>query len=300
VCYRIISVGRLRKNNIMKFKGFDKQSSKLQKLKKSNKRKGIPLYIDEREPEIDDPALLSSNKTWKGTNEISFKLLRCLETLRDISRNMEVLALINEPSSDKRLVKQLSSPLYTLATCVKDMFNELESNAKNYVEIDSLQHKEIISKKKQFIVDVPMDSKSALRIVRDKIDSHIDKVAVIKPEDYWVNVDLSPFLKWMGICLEQFNYLLSLDVYAWTRDSGRPDVWSLMNVDGKLVHWYMQDGKPTSIIGVTFVKSPKYGVLNEIKKFLEVYNQVARTCQGVDLIKILDTEINDTESEQSQ
>ena len=300
MCYRIISVGRLQKNNIMKFKGFDKQSSKLQKLKKSNKAKGIPLYIDEREPEIDDPALLSSNKTWKGTNEISFKLLRCLETLRDISRNMEVLALINEPSSDKRLVKQLSSPLYTLATCVLDMFNELESNAKNYVELDSPQHKEIISKKKQFIVDVPMDSKSALRIVRDKIDSHIDKVAVIKPEDYWVNVDLSPFLKWMGICLEQFNYLLSLDVYAWTRDSGHPDVWSFMNVDGKLVDWYMQDGKPVSIIAVTVVKSPKYGVLSEIKKFLEVYNEVACKCQGVDLIGILDTEINDTESEQSQ
>jgi hypothetical protein len=284
----------------MKFKGFDKQSSKLQKLKKSNKAKGIPLYIDEREPEIEDPALLSSNKTWQGSNEISFKLLRCLEALRDISRTMEVLALNNEPSSDKRLVKHLSSPLYALGTCVLDMFRELESNAKNYVELESLQHKEIISKKKQFILDVPMDSKSGLRIVRDKIDSHIDKVAVIKPEDYWVIVDLSPFLKWMGICLEQFNYLLSLDVYAWTIDSGHPDVWSFMNVDRTVVDFYMQDGKPVSFISVTFVKSPKYGVLNEIKNFLEVYNEVARKCEGVDSIEISETGTHNTESEQAK
>jgi len=284
----------------MKFKGFDKQSRKLQKFKNSNKGKGIPVYIDEREPEIDDPALLASNKTWKGSNEISFKLFRCLEALRDISKTMEALALLNEPSSDKRLVKHLSSPLYALGNCVLDVFNELESNPKKYTGLESPQHKEIISKKKQFIVDVPMDKQSALRIVRDKIDSHIDKVAVINPEDYWKNVDLSSFLKWMGICLEQFCYLLSLDVYSWKIDSGHPDVLSNMNVDGTVVDFSMQDGNPVSIIGVTFVKSPKYGVLNEIKKFLEVYNEVARKCQDVDLIKILDTETNDTESEQSQ
>jgi hypothetical protein len=284
----------------MKFKGFDKQSSKLQKIKNSNKGKGIPLYIDEREPEINDPALLPSNKTWKGSNKISFKLLRCLEALRDLSGTMEALALRNEPSSDKRLVKHLSSPLYALGDCILDMFNELESNPKEYTGLESPQHKQIISKKKQFIVDVPMDKQSALRIVRDKIDSHIDKVAVINPEDYWRNVDLSSFLKWMGICLEQFHYLLSLDVYAWTIDSGYPDISSIMMVDGTVTDFSMQDGKLSSIIGVTFVKSPKYGVLSEIKKFWEVYNEVARNCQGVDLIKILDPETNDTESEQSQ
>ena len=262
--------------------------------------KGIPLYIDEREPKINDPALLRSDKTWKGSNEISFKLLRCLEAVRDISRKMEALALLSEPSSDKRLVKHLASPLYALGSCVLDMFNELESNAKKYTVLASSQHKGIISKKKQFMVDVPMDNKSALRIVRDKIDSHIDKDAVIKPEDYWVNVDLSSFLKWMGICLEQFFYLLSLDVYSWTIDSGHPDVWSLMNVDGTVVDLYIPDGKLHSIINVTFVKSPKYGVVNEIKNFLEVYNEVARKCEGVDSIEILETETHDTESEQAK
>jgi hypothetical protein len=263
-------------------------------------RRGIPLYVDEREPEINDPALLRSNKTWRGSNEISFKLLRCLEALRDISRSMEALAPLSEPSSDKRLVKHLASPLCALGAGVLDMFNELESNAKKYTVLASSQHKEIISKKKQFMIDVPMDKKSALRIVRDKIDSHIDKDAVIKPEDYWVNVDLSSFLKWMGICLEQFCYLLSLDVYAWTIDSGHPDVWSFMNVDRTVVDFYMQDGKPVSFISVTFVKSPKYGVLNEIKNFLEVYNEVARKCEGVDSIEISETGTHNTESEQAK
>ncbi|BAZ19282.1 hypothetical protein IQ244_06085 [Nostoc sp. LEGE 06077] len=263
-------------------------------------RKGIPVYADRGEPKINDPALLLSNAAWRGSNEISFKLLRCLEAIRDLSKSMEVLASLNEPGSDKRLVKHLASPLYALVSGVLDMFNELESNAKNYTVIASPQHKEIISRKSQLTASVPIDNKSALRIVRDKIDSHIDKAAVIRPEDYWVNVDLPSFLKWMGICLEQILYLISLDVYGWTRDSGHPDVWSLMSVDGTVVDFYMQDGEPVAIIGITFAKSPKYGVLNEIKSFLKLYNEVARKCQDVNLIEISKIETHDTESEQAE
>lgn len=257
-------------------------------------RRGIFVYADGSEPEINDPALLPSKTAWRGSNEIAFKLLRCLEAIRDISKNMESLAKLDEPTSDKRLIKQLASPLYALVSGVLDMFNELESNVKNYRLIPSV-HKEIINRKTQFTTDVPTDNKSALRVVRDKIDSHIDKIAVIKPQDYWVNVNLPPFLKWMGSCLEHILYLLSLDVYGWTRDSGHPDVWSLMTVDGTVVNFYMQDGKPVAMIDLTFVKSPKHGVINEIKNFLTLYNEVARKCQGVDLLEML--EIDNTESE---
>ncbi|MDJ0796386.1 MAG: hypothetical protein QNJ51_06045 [Calothrix sp. MO_167.B12] len=261
-------------------------------------KKGIPVYADGGEPEINDPAVLPSKTAWRGSNEISFKLLRCLEAIRDLSKSMENLAKLDDPTSDRRLVKHLASPLYALGSGVLDIFNELESNAKNYTVIASPQHKEIISRKKQFTTDVPTDNKSALRVVRDKIDSHIDKNAVINPEDYWVNVDLPSFLKWIRSCLEQILYLLSLDGYGWTRDSGHPDVWSLMSVDGTVVDFYMKDGEPVAIISITFAKSPKQGVLNEIKSFLTLYNKVAYKCQGVELIGIQETD--DTESEQAE
>jgi hypothetical protein len=248
--------------------------------------KGIPLYGDWKEPEINDPAILQDSAVWRGSNEISFKLLRCLEALRDLAVNMDVLSKLDKPSDEKRLVKQLASPLYALSSFVLDMFNEIESNAKSYTVIGSPQHKEITRRKKQFISDVPTDNKSDLRVVRDKIDSHIDKVAVIRPEDFWGKVDLHSFLKFMGHCIEQILHLLSLNIYGWTRESGHPDILSLMNVDGTLVDLYKQDGKPTAIVNITFVKSPKYGVVNEIRKFIILYNKVASKCEGVYLIRL--------------
>ncbi|WP_375505138.1 hypothetical protein [uncultured Nostoc sp.] len=190
---------------------------------RENHKRGIPLYIDQSEPKINDPALSESYTGWRGSNEISFKLLQCLEAMRDLSKIMESLANFDDHNADQRLVKQLSSPLYAMVGGILDMFNELESNAKNYTLLASPQHKEIINKKKQFILDV-IDNQSNLRIVRDKIDSHIDKQAVIKPQDYWSKVDICDFLKLMGGCLEQIFYLLSLNVYGWTRESGHPDI----------------------------------------------------------------------------
>jgi hypothetical protein len=248
--------------------------------------KGIPVYGDWKEPAINDPAIEQDSTVWRGSNDISFKLLRCLEALRDLSVSMDILSRLDKPSDEKRLVKQLASPLYALSSGILDMFNELESNAKEYTTVGSKQHKDLLSRKIKFLADVPIDNKSDLRIVRDKIDSHIDKVAVIRPEDFWGKVNLPFFLKLIGHCLEQILYLLSFDIYGWTRESGHPDIWSLMSVDGTLVDFYMHDNKPKAIVNITFVKSPKYGVVNEIRGFIVLYNEVAIKCEGVFLMKI--------------
>lgn len=254
------------------------------------KRKGIPIYGDWKEPAINDPAIEQDSTVWHGSNDISFKLLRCLEALRDLSVSMNILSRLDKPCDEKRLVKQLASPLYALSSGVLDMFNELEGNVKDYRTIDSKQHKEILSRKAKFFSDVPIDNKSDLRIVRDKIDSHIDKDAIIRPENFWGKVNLPFFLKLIGHCLEQILYLLAFDIYGWTRESGHPEIWSLMNVDGTLVDFYMHDGKPTAIVSISFVKSPKYGVLNEIREFTVLYNEVAIRCEGACLIEIDESE----------
>ena len=272
------------------------ETSEESKFSKRQKR-GIPVYVDSGKPAINDPSMPHSKNVWRGSNEITFKLLRCLEAMRDLLKIMEGLNRLDDPTSDKRLAKHLASPLYVLGSGVQDMFNELESNAKNYTIIASPQHKEIISRKQQFIIDVPTDNKSILRIIRDKIAAHIDKDAVIRPEDYWSNIDLSYFLKCMVSCLEQLLYLLSLDVYGWTRDSGHPDVWSLMSIDGKVVDLYMQNGKRMQIMSIKFVKSPKYGVLNEIKDFVALYNKVVGKCSGMELIEIFEVDRTQPERE---
>jgi hypothetical protein len=243
---------------------------------KDEQGKGILLLVNLDEPEVKDPAIKQSSVVWSGANEISFKLLRCLEAVRDITKIFQVLVELDDPFSDKRWVKQTASPLYNLASGIHDMFNELEGNAKNYSILTTKERRELKKKATQFGEQVPLDNQSELKDVRDRIDSHVDKVAVITPDEYWEKVNLSSYLGWLRVCLEQLAHLLSLEVYGWTRDSGHPDVWSLMSVDGTVVDFYMQDGQPVAILSVTLAKSPKYSVLNELQNLVDLYNKVAK------------------------
>lgn len=242
--------------------------------------KRILLLADSDEPQIKDASVQQASTVWHGANGISFKLLRCLEAARDITKIFEVLADLGDPFLDKRWAKQVASPLYNLASGVKDMFNELEGNARYYSILDDKKRRELRKRAIQFAEQVPLDSQSELRAVRDKIGSHIDKDAVITPDEYWSKVNLDAYLVWLRNSLEQLLHLLSLDVYGWTRDSGYPDVWSLMNVDGTVVDLYLQDGQPVSILKVTLAKSPKYGVQNENIKLVDLYNTLVTKYSG--------------------
>ena len=235
----------------------------------------IPVYVDTTVPKMHDPAMPQSSTTWKGSNNISFELLRCVEAIRDLTRILESISLLDDPLSDKRLVKALATPLYNLVVSVQDMFNELEGNVKQYSIISAVQHEDLRKRKDKFANSVPTNKGSALRDVRDKLDSHIDKDTVLAPKQYWSKVDLTLYFRWLKLSVEEFMHLLTLDVYSWTRDSGRRNVCSLMTVDGSVVDLYIQNGEPVGILGFTFAKSPKYGIADEMERLVILYNKIA-------------------------
>jgi hypothetical protein len=53
-----------------------------------------------------------------------------------------------------------------------------------------------------------------------------------------------------------------------------------MTVDGSVVDFYLQNGEPAAILKVTFAKSPKYGIAEEIEKLVNLYNRIAAKMPG--------------------
>ena len=68
-------------------------------------KKGIPIYLDDSAPEIDDPAHPPEKIFWFPANNIAIKLATCLESLRDTQRLLAILIEQDDPSLDKRVVK---------------------------------------------------------------------------------------------------------------------------------------------------------------------------------------------------
>jgi hypothetical protein len=235
-------------------------------------RLGIPIYIDDTEPEIDDPAHPSVKSYWFPANNISLKLATCLESIRDIQRLLAILVEQNDPSSDKRVVKLMATPLYSLASGVWDIFNDLQGNAKEYGQLKDAQRRQINRRLSKYLKAVPLRSDGALRTIRDKISSHVDKdVFMGDPRKVWGLVELDLQLEWLRTIVDELMFLLQLDAYAWTRESGYPEIFRLMSVDGVQVDLNLEE---KVIVGVTMARSPKYYISKKVQEVATLYSRI--------------------------
>jgi|SRR5271157_740895 len=235
-------------------------------------KSGIPIYIDDSEPEIDDPAHPSEKSYWFPANNISIKLATCLESIRDIQSLLEILVEQDNPSADKRVIKLMATPLYSLASRVRDIFDDLQGNAKEYGQLKDIQWRQINKRLPRYLKAVPLNNNGALRTIRDKIGSHVDKdVFMGDPRKIWKLVELDLQLDWLRTVLNELIYLLALDIYAWTRESGRPEIFRLMSVDGVQVDLNV---KEKVIVGVTMARSPKYYISKKIQEVATLYTRI--------------------------
>ena len=237
-------------------------------MKPSETRIGIPIYIDDREPEIDDPLNSSNSTHWYPANTISIKLMPCLESIRDIHKLLEIL----NKDADKRLHKLLVTPVFSLARGVEDLFNEIEGNAKDYGQVSTKQQKQIKKRFSQFSKEVPLQKDDALRKIRDRLGAHVDKeVFVGDTRKIWELVEIGALLEWIRSTLDALLSILEFDIFAWTRESGDPKIFRLMSIDGTQVDLNLAE---KVIVGFSLVRSPKYYVSNMIQK-------VAKLCAEI-------------------
>src|SRR5215212_947455 len=90
---------------------------------------GMPAYLDDREPSVDDPSLPYDRSHWFGARPSAQKLARCLESLRDVKRMLQALESGANPGDDRRGAKIMVTPLYALVIGLRELYPELEGNA---------------------------------------------------------------------------------------------------------------------------------------------------------------------------
>lgn len=240
-------------------------------LKNSERKIGIPIYIDDREPEIYDPLNSPNSTYWYPANTVSIKLMPCVESIRDIYKLLEVMNKENG-YADKRLHKLLATPVFSLARDVVSLFNEIEGNAKDYWQISTKQQKHIKKRFVQFSKEVPLQKDAALRKIRDKLSAHIDKDTFVgDTKEIWELVEIASLLEWVRATLDALMNILEFDIFAWTRDSGDPKIFRLMSIDGRQVDLNLEE---KVIVGFSLVRSPKYYVSSLIQRVAKLYTEL--------------------------
>jgi hypothetical protein len=224
--------------------------------------KGMPVYLDERPPEINDPSTDTAEHHWIPACKGTERLVRCLEGIRDVAAGVFPLSASPNPDRERRLLKQLVTPIYTLAIALRDLYNFVQANC--WKRIDRKEQRRLRDVFASFTKTVPTD-KGVLKTARDKIGAHLDKdLHTNQYKQLWDSFGIEQVMSWIRGCMKMLVALLGPDIYSWTRSSGYSNVVNLMNVDGHELSLLMKDSRPDCIVGFIITRSPKYGVDREV------------------------------------
>lgn len=225
--------------------------------------KGLPVYLDQRPPQIEDPSQTPDDHHWQPACTTTSKLTRCLEAVRDVATALAPLSAAAQPDANKRLVKQVITPVYNLAIAIRDLYNDVQSNC--WKKLKGPEQKTMKTAFQAFGKSVPTGA-GVLKTARDKIAAHLDKdLFTSQYRQFWDSFCVADVLGWIRGCIKMLSMLLVPDIYSWTRSSGYNNVVNLMNVDGSEVSLLIKDDEPECIVGIQFATSPKYGLSKEVE-----------------------------------
>lgn len=233
---------------------------------------GAPVYLDESDPRIADHSVGVRVHDWHPANGPAIKMVRCLEAIRDLAPIFNFVVNSPTPDSDNRIVKMMATPLYTLATGVRDVYGEIENS--DLRRMHKNDRRAFLKRKEAFSNAVFQGKNGPLKTVRDKIGAHIDTDTILSGERVWKHVSLQTFVELLRLCLLELDYLLQNDIYAWTRNTDRENLVRLMSVDGSLVDFVTENNQPKYIARLSFVKSPREGIAREVNAFVATVNLI--------------------------
>lgn len=224
------------------------------------------------EPFIADLSKGANVDDWHPANEVSIKIVRCLEAIRDLSPIFRFLSTSPFPEADTRFIKSIATPLYSLATGIRDVYGEIENG--NFRSMRKADRRALLQRREKFSAAVFQGKNGPLKTVRDKIGAHIDRKAILGGEGFWRFVSLRAFIAALRICLLELDFLLQQDLFAWTRNTNLPNVVRLMSVDGTLVDFVEREGQLDHIAAISLVESPREAIAREFNELVGVVNLI--------------------------
>ena len=224
-----------------------------------SQEKGLPIYSDSTKREIaGTTSKYIDPGSWHPADSASKHLWRCFESIQDIANLLEDFSCLDTQEKQRRRVKIIVTPLYSLCLAIQDLCNNLNSSQEMKTRLSQESRTQINNLLNRFLEIVPLQQSSAMRSVRDKLSAHVDKK--LYPHnalDIFSKAQNHEVGHWLHNCIIILMKILPHDVFAWTTDDGTPGYFRIMNVEPWLVTFQLKDGKPVALAGLHIANSPK-------------------------------------------
>jgi len=232
-------------------------------------KKGIPIFEENSQRKIvDNIDINNQHLDWYPSNKAALILWRCLESLRDTSISLENCLQTKEIVKKKRIIKNISIPLHSLAKSIIALCNNLTSNKENSKYLSKEKLDEILKIKDSFSNLFNLDWNSDISNLRNKFAAHIDEnIWPQKANDILLKTNENTVGTGIHICCHILIDLLELDIYAWTCEIENHPTFNIMTNEPFLVCLTTKGDEPKRINCIHIInKSPKQSVAEVIAK----------------------------------
>ncbi len=232
---------------------------------------GMPIYADIERHLLDPVGVDDAKHHWSPSNSAAGKLFRCVECLRDVREQIEHIANAKVKDKQKRRAKMLTTPLHSLAVCVRDLLNDCSSNPDTVKSMPADAHKLLPAMLAALTRHVPVGKDRLLSQVRDKTAAHVDKsIRPFQARELIRKLELHDLGLWLDVSIGILCELLKLPIYSWGCESLEANVIRVMMCEPFLVTMRVEDEQVVELMGVHMVaRSPKRDVSDLI---IEIVN----------------------------
>jgi hypothetical protein len=239
----------------------------------------LGLYVDESEPRIADYAKGVEVGDWLPSNNAAIKLIQCLEAIRDLYHQWDLLVLAGTNGTiTKRHFKPIPIAIHSLAQGIQSIYGEIQQS--HQTNWPKKLRTAFARRSRKFNERIGSGKHSVFKVLRNKLAAHIDPETIIEGE-LWSDFDFHVFLPALRHCIRDLRFLMSQDIYQWTRYNGYSNLFSIMSVDGTLVDILIENGEVTQMEKVTFTKSPRHAVATEVNELVRRMNTLVQKSQTV-------------------
>lgn len=246
----------------------------------TNSQGCIPIFIDEAKPVIADLAGGLQVGAFQPADDASIRLVRCLEAVRDLRQIVDWFDMLPAAVSNKRQVKNLAVPLFTLAEAIVDLYGQIR--LRHLKGLPKVERQKFVRRIDQFRESTIGAKNAPLTAIRNKLGAHIDKNAVLGGQPFWGHVVFERLMIVLERCLQELDFLIRFEVYAWSCHSDDDSCFRLMTVDGNLTSGELgalvdiayKDGEAKHLAQISYMPTPRLAIIDEINAFVAIVNRV--------------------------
>jgi hypothetical protein len=181
-----------------------------------------------------------------------------VECVRDIELLLQTAGRLKSRTKQRRKLKIIHTPLYSLVEGIRDLANDLENNPDTVRQLPQGARQLVPQLRSQLLLISTAEKGGLLSTTRDRIAAHVDRELSAEEMQFLLSqADPSQIGLWLHTCVAVLSDFIKLPVYFWSCEPDGDDTVRILFKEPFVVTFGLDStGRANRLLNLHLVASP--------------------------------------------